>query len=36
MSDKNLMIISALEDILFLIELILKRFETVSSSDTFL
>jgi len=36
MSDKNLIVISTLEDIKFSIELILKRFESIKSSDDFL
>jgi len=36
MSDKQLMILSTLEDIKFSIELIKKRFEQVDSSDDFL
>ncbi len=36
MSDKQLMILSTLEDILFSIELIMKRFEKINSSDDFL
>ena len=36
MSDNNLMVLSMLEDIKFSIELILKRFETINSSDDFL
>ena len=36
MSDKQLMILSTLEDIKFSIELIMKRFETIDSSDDFL
>ena len=36
MSDKQLMILSTLEDIQFSIELILKRFANINSSDDFL
>ena len=36
MSDKQLMILSTLEDIQFSIELILKRFAMIKSSDDFL
>ena len=36
MSDKQLMILSTLEDIKFSIELIKKRFEQIDSSDDFL
>jgi len=36
MSDKQLMILSTLEDIKFSIELIKKRFEQINSSDDFL
>ena len=36
MSDRQLMILSLLEDIQFSIELILKRFEKIGSSDDFL
>lgn len=36
MSDRQLMILSLLEDIRFSIELILKRFERIESSDDFL
>jgi len=36
MSDKELMILSTLEDIIFSIELILSRFKTIKSSDDFL
>ncbi len=36
MSDKELIILSTLEDIVFSIELILSRFETIKSSDDFL
>ena len=36
MSDKNLMILSTLEDIKFSIELILERFEDIETSDDFL
>jgi len=36
MSDKNLMILSTLEDIEVSIELILKRFEGIQKSDDFL
>ena len=36
MSDKQLMILSTLEDIKFSIELIKKRFEQIESSDDFL
>jgi len=36
MSDKNLMILSTLEDIKFSIELILKRFENIENIDDFL
>ena len=36
MSDKQLMILSMLEDIQFSIELIMKRFEKIDSSDDFL
>ena len=36
MSDKQLMILSTLEDIKFSIELIIKRFEKIDSSDDFL
>ncbi len=36
MSDKELMILSTLEDIRFSLELILKRFEKIQSSDDFL
>ena len=36
MSDKQLMILSTLEDIQFSIELILKRFAEINSSDDFL
>jgi len=36
MSDKQLILLSTLEDIKFSIELIKKRFEKVNSSDDFL
>ncbi len=36
MSDKELMILSTLEDIKFSIKLIMKRFEKINSSDDFL
>ena len=36
MSDRDLMVISTLEDIQFSLEIILKRFEAISSSDAFL
>ncbi|HGZ70766.1 MAG TPA: DUF86 domain-containing protein [Campylobacterales bacterium] len=36
MSDKQLMVLSTLEDIQFSIELIMKRFEKINSSDDFL
>lgn len=36
MSDKQLMVLSTLEDIQFSIELILKRFSKIKSSDDFL
>ena len=36
MSDKELMVLSTLEDIVFSIELIISRFETIKSSDDFL
>ena len=36
MSDKELMVISTLEDIIYSIELILDRFESIKSSDDFL
>ena len=36
MSDKQLMILSTLEDIQFSIELIMKRFKNIDSSDDFL
>lgn len=36
MSDKELMVLSTLEDIVFSIELIISRFETIESSDDFL
>jgi uncharacterized protein with HEPN domain len=36
MSDKELMVISTLEEILFSIELILKRFKGIHDSDAFL
>lgn len=36
MSDKKLMVLSTLEDIVFSIELIISRFETIESSDDFL
>jgi len=36
MSDRELMILSTLEDIRFSIELIIKRFEKIDSSDDFL
>ncbi len=36
MSDKELMILSTLEDIQFFLELILKRFNKIKSSDDFL
>ena len=36
MSDKGLMLVSTLEDIIFSIELIIKRFEKIESSDDFL
>lgn len=36
MPDKDLMILSTLEDIKFSIELILKRFEEIDNSDAFL
>ena len=36
MSDKELMVISTLEDIVYSIHLILERFEPISSSDDFL
>ncbi len=36
MSDKELIILSTLEDIVFSIELIISRFETIKSSDDFL
>jgi uncharacterized protein with HEPN domain len=36
MSDKNLMVLSTLEDIKHSIELILSRFESINSADDFL
>ncbi len=36
MSDKNLMLLSTLEDIKISIEMILKRFKTIESADDFL
>ena len=36
MSDKSMMILSTLEDIIFSIELIQKRFSNITSSDNFL
>ena len=36
MSDKDLMVISTLEEIIFSIELILNRFKTINCSDDFL
>ena len=36
MSDKELMVLSTLEDIVFSIELIISRFEKIESSDDFL
>ena len=36
MSDKELVLLSTLEDIVFSIELILNRFKTIKSSDDFL
>ncbi len=36
MSDKQLILLSTLEDIIFSIELILKRFEAINCSDDFL
>ena len=36
MSDRDLMVISTLEDIQFSLEIILKRFEAISCSDDFL
>ncbi len=36
MSDRDLMVISTLEDIQFSLEVILKRFEAISCSDDFL
>jgi len=36
MSDKQLMILSTFEDIQFSIELVMKRFEEIGSSDDFL
>ena len=36
MSDKDLMVIGTLEDIVYSINLILERFEAISSSDDFL
>jgi uncharacterized protein with HEPN domain len=36
MSDKQLMVLSTLEDIQFSIKLIIKRFENIDSSDDFL
>jgi len=36
MSDKELMVFSTLEDIVFSIELIISRFEKIESSDDFL
>jgi hypothetical protein len=36
MSDKQLMVLSTLEDIQFSIELIMQRFKKIESSDDFL